>query len=568
MADILALVAGRAPLLIEVKDQDGMLGPDVGPLEARVAELLAGYRGPVALMSFNPHSVAALAERAPALPRGLTSSAFERADWSLPDYRRAELASLADFDRVGAAFLSHDHRDLDSPAVLRLKAAGTPILCWTVRSPARGGRRPPGRRQRHLRGLSRGHPRLTRRGKPPSDAPRRQGMDGGEHIEVSVLGGLGEIAAAEWDACAAPEGAPPRDPFTTHRFLSALEASRSVGPGTGWMPRHLVARQGGAAIAVMPLYAKGHSQGEYIFDHNWAHAWERAGGRYYPKLQAAVPFTPATGRRLLARPGHEADGRAALTQGAIALARQSGVSSLHITFCTAEERAWGAEHGLLARTTQQFHWENHGYADFDAFLAALASRKRKAIRRERERAQAFGGEIVALTGDALEPAHWDAFWRFYQDTGGRKWGRPYLTRAFFDRVQASMRDDVVLVLARRRGRWVAGALNFVGRDTLFGRYWGCVEDHPFLHFELCYYRAIDWAIAHRLARVEAGAQGEHKLARGYLPVATHSLHWIADPGFKKAVAEYLRAEARAVDQEIEVLTAYGPFRKAAICETE
>jgi predicted N-acyltransferase len=239
------------------------------------------------------------------------------------------------------------------------------------------------------------------------------------------------------------------------------------------------------------------------------------------------------------------------------------VSSLHVTFCTAEERAWGEGAGFLARTTQQFHWLNRGYADFDAFLADLASRKRKAIRKERARAQAFGGDIVELTGDALEPSHWDAFWRFYQDTGGRKWGRPYLTREFFDRVQATMRDDVLLVLARRNRRWVAGALNFIGRDTLYGRYWGCTEDHDCLHFELCYYRAIDWAIAHGLARVEAGAQGEHKLARGYLPVATHSLHWIADPGFAKAVARFLEAEGAAVGQEIEVLTAYGPFRRVA-----
>ena len=389
-------------------------------------------------------------------------------------------------------------------------------------------------------------------------------MDGSESIEISVLGGLDEIGAAEWDACATVSaGARPADPFTTHRFLRALETSGSVGRGSGWTPRHLVARVGGAAIAVMPLYAKAHSQGEYIFDHNWAHAWERAGGRYYPKLQAAVPFTPATGRRFLTRPGHEATGRAALLRAALTLADRLDVSSLHVTFCTGEERAWGESVGLLARTTQQFHWLNRGYADFDAFLADLASRKRKAIRKERERAQAFGGEIVALTGDALEPGHWDAFWRFYQDTGSRKWGSPYLTRAFFDRVQATMRDDVLLVMARRRGRWVAGALNFIGAEALFGRYWGCVEEHPFLHFELCYYQAIDWAIANRVPRVEAGAQGEHKLARGYLPVATHSLHWMADAGFARAVAQYLAAEGREIDREIEVLTAYGPFRCTA-----
>jgi predicted N-acyltransferase len=393
-------------------------------------------------------------------------------------------------------------------------------------------------------------------------------MDGGDRIEITLLGSIGDIPAAGWDACAGDGATPPLDPFTTHRFLEAIETSGSVGPGTGWTPRHLVARSGGTAIAVMPLYAKGHSQGEYIFDHNWAHAWENAGGRYYPKLQSAVPFTPATGRRFLVRPGFEAEGRAALLQGALTVADRARVSGLHVTFCTEDERAWGEAAGLLARTTQQFHWLNRGYPDFDAFLADLSSRKRKSIRRERERARGFGGDIVALTGDAIEPGHWDAFWRFYQDTGGRKWGRPYLTRAFFDRVQATMRDDVLLLLARRRGRPVAGALNFIGRDTLYGRYWGCTEDHPFLHFELCYYQAIDWAIAHGLARVEAGAQGEHKLARGYLPVETHSLHWLADPGFARAVADYLRAEARAVDEEIEVLTSLGPFRRCQVAEPE
>jgi uncharacterized protein len=396
-------------------------------------------------------------------------------------------------------------------------------------------------------------------------------MDGGERIEITVLGGLAEILAADWDACATPGEGRPTDPFTTHRFLKALEDSGSVGPGTGWQPRHLVARQGGTVVAVMPLYAKSHSQGEYIFDHNWAHAYERAGGRYYPKLQAAVPFTPATGRRFLARPGFEAIGRAALVEGAVRLADQNRVSSIHVTFCTAEESVWGAAQGLLARTTQQFHWLNRGYAGFDAFLADLSSRKRKAIRRERAQANAFGGEIVALTGDAIEPAHWDAFWRFYQDTGARKWGSPYLTRAFFDRAQETLRDDMLLFLARRDGRWIAGALNFIGRDTLYGRYWGCVEDHPCLHFELCYYRAIEHAIDHGMARVEAGAQGAHKLARGYLPVETHSLHWIADPGLERAIAQYLDAERRAVDEEIEVLTAYGPFRRdraAETCETD
>jgi predicted N-acyltransferase len=402
-----------------------------------------------------------------------------------------------------------------------------------------------------------------------ADAAFEQG--GGTALEVCVLAGLGEIEAAEWDACACPEaadGGRPHDPFTTHRVLLAMEESGSVGPGTGWQAQHLVVREGGAAVAVMPLYAKGHSQGEYIFDHNWAHAWERAGGRYYPKLQAAVPFTPATGRRFLVRPGREAEGMAALVQGAAALLERHGLSSFHATFCTEGEAARGEAMGLLRRATQQYHWLNDGYGDFDAFLAALSSRKRKAIRKERAGAGGFGGRILELTGDDLRPAHWDAFWRFYQDTGARKWGQPYLTRAFFDLVQERLRDDVVLMLAEREGRYVAGALNFAGRDVLYGRYWGCTEHHPFLHFELCYYRAIDWAIRHGLDRVEAGAQGDHKLARGYLPATCHSLHLIADAGFRDAVARYLEAERQAVAEEVEVLTAYGPFRRAQVEEQE
>jgi predicted N-acyltransferase len=272
-------------------------------------------------------------------------------------------------------------------------------------------------------------------------------------IEITVHASILEIAAPDWDGCANPDGgARPVDPFTTHRFLAALESSGSVGPGTGWTPRHLVARAGGQIIAVMPLYAKGHSQGEYIFDHAWANAFERAGGRYYPKLQGAVPFTPATGRRLLTRPGFEAAGRAALVQGMVQLAAENRLSSAHITFCTEDEARAGTQMGLLHRVTQQFHWENRGYGDFDGFLAALSSRKRKTIRKERATAQDFGGSIRALTGDQIEPRHWDAFWQFYQDTGSRKWGTPYLTRAFFDAAQATLRNDIVLVLAERGGR--------------------------------------------------------------------------------------------------------------------
>jgi predicted N-acyltransferase len=375
---------------------------------------------------------------------------------------------------------------------------------------------------------------------------------------------MAAIPAQDWDALACPEAATgrPSDPFTTHRFLAALEASGSTGEGTGWQARPLVLRDQGRTVAAMPLYVKGHSQGEYIFDHGWAEASARAGGRYYPKLQVAVPFTPATGRRFLGDPAH----RAALMQAAIGVTQQNGLSSLHVTFCTEDEaQALTGFEGTLHRITQQFHWENHGYASFDDFLAQLSSRKRKMIRKERETARAHGLTIRALTGDQIDPAHWDAFWLFYQDTGNRKWGTPYLTRAFFDAVQATMRDDVLLVLAFDGDRPVAGALNFIGRDTLYGRYWGCVADYPCLHFELCYYQAIDWAIADGLSRVEAGAQGEHKLARGYLPSAVHSLHWIADPGFAKAVARYLDQERRAVGEEMEILTAYGPFRKV---ETE
>jgi hypothetical protein len=389
-----------------------------------------------------------------------------------------------------------------------------------------------------------------------------------DSVEISVLTGLSEIAAAEWDACACPEaadGGRAFDPFTTHRFLLALEASGSVGPGTGWQARHLVARSGGAVVGVMPLYAKSHSQGEYIFDHAWADAFERAGGRYYPKLQSAVPFTPVTGRRFLA--GDPAV-RAALAEGATRLAARAGVSSLHVTFCTEGEALALSGPQFLHRVTQQFHWTNRGYDSFDAFLGDMSSRKRKAIRKERAVAQAFGGTIRRLTGDDLRPDHWDAFWRFYQDTGSRKWGHPYLTRGFFDAVHQTMRDDVLLVLAERDGRPLAGALNFIGREALFGRYWGCVEDHPCLHFELCYHQAIDHAIEAGMARVEAGAQGEHKLARGYLPAATHSLHWIGNDGFREAVARYLRAERAAVGEEIEVMTAYGPFRRGPVEQHE
>lgn len=396
-------------------------------------------------------------------------------------------------------------------------------------------------------------------------------MDGSQaEIEITVVSQIEEIGQADWDACACPETSGPNgaktrptDPFTTYRFLHALEASGSVGEGTGWYPRYLIARREDKIFALAPLYIKTHSQGEYIFDHSWAQAFENAGGNYYPKLQMAIPFTPATGRRFLTKPGHEAAGIAALTQGAVQLAANNGFSSLHITFCTDEEAEAGQALGLLHRTSQQFHWHNHGYPDFEAFLTALSARKRKAIRKERRTANGAGLSLKNLTGDQITSAHWDAFWRFYQDTGARKWGSPYLTRAFFERVQETMRDDVLLMLAFDGETPIAGALNFIGRDALFGRYWGAIADIPCLHFELCYYRAIDYAIEHGLARVEAGAQGEHKLARGYLPAQTHSLHWTADQGFTRAIENYLEAERKAVDEETEILTSYGPFKKSA-----
>lgn len=381
-------------------------------------------------------------------------------------------------------------------------------------------------------------------------------------MKIEVIDAIAEVDAAAWDGLVGDVSGRPVDPFTTHRFLHALEVSGSVGPGTGWEAKHLTVRQGGQLLAAMPLYAKNHSQGEYIFDHAFAEAWQRAGGAYYPKLQSAVPFTPATGARLLG----PVELRPILLRALREITTGNSLSSAHITFCTTDEAASGVAEGYLHRITQQFHWHDESYGDFEGFLAALSSRKRKTIRRERKQAQAFGGEIVALTGDALQPEHWDAFWAFYQDTGSRKWGRPYLTRSFFDRVQDTMRDDTLLILALRNGRPIAGALNFIGRNTLFGRYWGCIEDHPCLHFELCYYQAIEWALAHGLSRVEAGAQGEHKLARGYLPTQVHSLHWFSQPRFMHAVQDYLDRESQAVDDEMQFLGRFAPFKRSSTSE--
>ncbi|MEO8529717.1 MAG: GNAT family N-acetyltransferase [Deltaproteobacteria bacterium] len=376
--------------------------------------------------------------------------------------------------------------------------------------------------------------------------------------DISVHQSISEIGEVAWDRLAAPEPGHADNPFLTYRFLAALEDSGSVGPGTGWSPRHLAYRENGEIKGVLPLYIKSHSQGEYVFDHSWAQAWERAGGRYYPKLQAAVPFTPVSGPRVLAE---RRDIAAGLLQAMANLAENNKLSSAHMTFCSELDVEIGSNLGFLRRTGQQFHWHNDEYSTFEDFLARLSSRKRKNIRKERDSAQTFGGEIVKLTGNDIRPEHWDAMWAFYQDTGSRKWGQPYLSRRFFGIAHETMRDDILLVMARKDNRWVAGAMNFIGRDCLYGRYWGQADHHDSMHFELCYYQAIDYAIAHGLARVEAGAQGEHKLARGYLPVITHSIHYIPDEGFRRAVAEFVVAEQAAVEKDVEILTSYGPFKR-------
>jgi len=372
---------------------------------------------------------------------------------------------------------------------------------------------------------------------------------------------ISDIAPADWDACANPPGQP-RNPFVSHAFLKALEDAGTVTARTGWLPQHLALEVAGTVCGVAPAYLKSHSQGEYVFDYGWADAYERAGGRYYPKLQIAVPFTPVPGPRLLVRPGGDRQTHQTyLAGGAAEVARRNGLSSVHATFLTRAE--WDTLGGLgyLQRTDQQFHWQNDGYADFDGFLAALASRKRKAVRKERSTAVASGLTIDWLRGNDITEAHWDAFYEFYEDTGSRKWGRPYLNRPFFSLLHAAMPEDCLLILARRGTDYVAGALNMVGGDCLYGRYWGAVEHHLCLHFEICYYQAIDFAIRHGLDRVEAGAQGEHKLARGYMPTPTYSAHWIGDPRFRKAVDDYLKREREHTDYAIEALSDYAPFKK-------
>lgn len=353
------------------------------------------------------------------------------------------------------------------------------------------------------------------------------------------------------------------NPFLSHAFLSALEESGSATARTGWMGNHLLLEDGkGRLIGALPCYLKSHSQGEYVFDHGWADAFERAGGRYYPKLQVSVPFTPATGPRLLVEPGEASDAaRRALAAGLKQFARKLGVSSAHATFVDETDLPVFLGEGFLHRKDQQFHFLNDGYANHDAFLETLASRKRKALKKERRAALENGITIDWLTGKDLTEEIWDQFYAFYMDTGSRKWGRPYLTRSFYSLIGERMAEDILLVMARRDGRYVAGAINFIGSDALYGRHWGCIEDHPFLHFEVCYHQAIDFALERKLARVEAGAQGEHKLARGYLPVTTHSVHDLTHPGLRRAVADYLEHERQQVEEMADILTEHSPFRK-------
>jgi uncharacterized protein len=433
-------------------------------------------------------------------------------------------------------------------------------------------------------------------------ARRRNDGSTTDQLRIRVLPSIADISASDWDACANPGGHAPAahsqaksieigtsaqascqhlargsdaaattayNPFISHAFLSALEASGSATAKTGWVAQHLMAERAGAIVGVVPCYLKSHSRGEYVFDRGWAEAYERAGGSYYPKLQVSVPFTPASGRRLLVRSGAPADEtRDALAQGLVELCQLRQASSVHVTFMPEAEWTLAAKRGYLQRTDQQFHWANAGFANFEGFLEALAARQRKFIRRERRDAVANGIEIVRLTGPDLTEAVWDSFFTFYMETGSRKWGRPYLTRRFFSLIGETMADRILLVMARRAGRYVAGAINFLGSDILFGRHWGAIEHHPFLHFEVCYYQAIEYAIDHKLRRVEAGAQGEHKLARGYLPQTTYSAHYIADPALRRAIAEYLTRERAYVAAAGEELGEMSPFRKNLTEEEE
>jgi predicted N-acyltransferase len=390
----------------------------------------------------------------------------------------------------------------------------------------------------------------------------RERMKRQDQPSIEVVPRIADIPAAAWDACANPDPVV-FNPFIAHGFLKALEDAGAVGGRSGWTPRHLVLKDGQTDIAgCAPCYLKSHSQGEYVFDHSWADAYARAGGTYYPKLQIAVPFTPVPGRRLLVRPGPDAAEREALlAAGAATLVERNHLSGVHITFLSEGEWSRLGDRNFLKRTDQQFHWNNAGYATFDEFLASLASRKRKAVRKERAEALSHGLAIEWTRGREITEAHWDAFFAFYMDTGSRKWGRPYLNRRAFSLIGAEMGERCLLMIARRGPKPIAGSLHMIGGDCLYGRYWGAIEHHPCLHFELCYYQAIDYAIQHKIARVEAGAQGEHKLARGYLPTKTYSAHYLADPSLRRAVADYLVRERAYVDAAREELSEYAPFRK-------
>ena len=388
-----------------------------------------------------------------------------------------------------------------------------------------------------------------------------------KNVKVEFINDINLIEKKQWDLCACPEffkGEKIIDPFTTYNFISALENSGSVGKGTGWHSCHLVVKIEKEIIAVMPLYLKGHSQGEYIFDHNWAQAYNNFGGNYYPKIQSAVPFTPATGRRFLTKKGFEKQGRDALERGIINLALNNKLSSAHITFCTSFEAKKVSDNNFLKRKTLQYHWENKGFSNFEDFLNSLSSRKRKTIKKERKIATSLFKDndgIFSFTGSQLRDKHWDSFWKFYQDTGNRKWGVPYLTRDFFQIINECMAENILLFLAIENNTPIAGALNFIGADTLYGRYWGCSKYHSCLHYELCYYQAIDYALKNRIKKVEAGAQGEHKISRGYLPSFVYSLHWFSNKSFASAISEYLDKEEKVINQEYDILMKTSPYKQ-------
>lgn len=388
--------------------------------------------------------------------------------------------------------------------------------------------------------------------------------DGGDTAKFTArtFGAIADFPAREWDALANPPGAP-ENPFVNHAFLKALETSRSVSPDAGWTPCHIALERDGRLAGAAPVYVKTHSFGEYVFDHHWADAYERASGSYYPKILCASPFTPVPGPRLLAP---SEDAKAALAAAMIGVSGKIGLSSVHVNFVSEEDAAILVSSGYMIRSGVQYHWFNRSYRSYDDFLAALSSRKRKALRRERREANE-GLKIRRLSGADINERYWDAFWEFYQDTGGRKWGHPYLTRAFFSEIAETMAGKIMMVVAEANGRTIAGALNFIGGDALYGRYWGRIEDRPFLHFEVCYHQAIEFAIERGLTRVEAGAQGEHKIARGYEPVVTRSAHWIADPGFREAIARYLDAERRGIEAEVAAIGEMTPFHKVMDSES-